>query len=138
MRNMFICLLASFILFSCGKDESSLNTTTTTTTTTTSETWVKLSVKNTQGVAQAGLKVMMFNIQPSNSSPLPSVIKEVVSDANGLAYFDLNMLVTTSIPVTYYFEAFRESGGNLIWESINHPSWDLKKGSMVTSSIVVN
>jgi len=138
MKKLFLFLFISAVIIACKKDESSLTTSSSSNTTVITNTWVKLSVLNLQGDAVPGLKVMMFRVQPSNTSPLPPIIKEVTSDANGLAYFDLNNIVTTSIPVTYYFEAFRESGEDLIWESINHPSWEITKGTMVTSSILVD
>ena len=136
MRKITLFLVATVLLFSCKKDETNFSSSSSTTTTT--ENWVKLSVINAQGIVKPGLKVMMFREPVTMNSPLPAIIKTVVSDNSGLAFFDLNSFITTDIAVKYYFEAFRETNDGLIWESINHPSWNIIKGTMVTSSIIVN
>ena len=62
----------------------------------------------------------------------------VTTDANGLAYFDLNTMVTSTTPTTYYFEAFVQNGTGYTLKSVSHPTYNIAKGQMITSSIIVN
>ena len=76
--------------------------------------------------------------EPTTIADLPPIIKQVTTDANGLAYFDLNALIVSTIPYTYYFEAFETVEDGYLWKSVIHPSFELKKGMMVTDIILVN
>jgi len=102
------------------------------------ETWVKLTVIDLQGNKKPGYTVMMFSNPVTSGNALPTILIQVTTDANGLAYFDLNTFITSPVAQTYYFEAFIKSGQNYLWESISHPSHSLKKGTRVTGSIIVN
>jgi hypothetical protein len=82
---------------------------------------------------------MMFDQPVTSSSALPTIKKQVTTDANGLAYFDLNSMITSTTPTTYYFEAFVSNGsGGYTWKSVTHYQANLAKGTMATSSIIVN
>lgn len=132
-----ILALISIFTISCSKEDNSSSTNSEVIIDHTS-TWVKHTVMNLQGVAKPGLRVMMFKSAVSGTSTLPPIEKEVISDANGLAYFDLTTTVTSDVAVKYYFEVFKTTTNGMTWESITHPNYDLKKGTMVTSSIIVN
>jgi hypothetical protein len=130
--------LLTILVISCSKDEDSSSSQTNTSTSTTT-TWVKLTTLTSAGVVKPNYKVMMFSTQPTTNTPLPTILKEVTTDANGLAYFDLNSMITSTTPTTYYFEAFISDGsGGYVWKSISHYNVSLIKGSIATSSILVN
>lgn len=137
MKKLFLILLVGLSLASCKK-ESTSSTTTTTTGTTTSDTWVKLTAINAAGEGQPNYIIMMFDQPVTSSSALPPILKQVTTDANGLAYFDLNSMITSSTPKRYYFEAFIKSGSDYVWKSVTNYSKDIAKGTMATSSIIVN
>ncbi|MFT5753105.1 MAG: hypothetical protein ACI924_000313, partial [Flavobacterium sp.] len=95
--------LLTILVISCSKDEDSSSSETNTSTTTT---WVKLTTLISAGIVKPNYKVIMFSTQPTTNTPLPTILKEVTTDANGLAYFDLNSMITDTTPTTYYFESF--------------------------------
>jgi hypothetical protein len=128
--------LLTILVISCSKNEDSSSSETNTSTTTT---WVKLTTLISAGIVKPNYKVIMFSTQPTTNTPLPTILKEVTTDANGLAYFDLNSMITSTTPTTYYFEAFISDGsGGYVWKSISHFNVSLIKGSIATSSILVN
>lgn len=135
-------LLALFIIVSasCSKDDdsNSINSGGGGTSTPTTNTWVKLSAVTTGSVAKPNYIIMMFDEPATSTSPLPPIKKQVITDANGVAFFDLNSMLTSTTAKTYYFEAFVQDGSTYVWKSISHYQASLKKGSMVTSSIIVN
>ena len=124
------------VFFACSKEET---TTTTTTTTIQSETWVKLTVQSSSGTLKSNYTVLMFETRASEGAPLPAIFRKAVSNAQGVAYFDLNKVITSSIEKNYYFIAVQElSNGNLIWESpYMQQEFAISKGHMITSSIIV-
>jgi len=126
-----------FIGVSCTKEDET-STSETNNQTTQTQTWVKLTALTSSNVPKPNYIVMMFDQPVTSSSALPLIKKQVTTDANGLAYFDLNTMITSDIATTYYFEAFVQDGQNYIWKSITHPTFSLKKGTMGTSSIIVN
>jgi hypothetical protein len=126
-----------FIGVSCTKEDET-STSETNNQTTQTQTWVKLTALTSSNVPKPNYIVMMFDQPVTSSSVLPLIKKQVTTDANGLAYFDLNTMITSDIATTYYFEAFVQDGQNYIWKSITHPTFSLKKGTMGTSSIIVN
>lgn len=133
-----ILVLVTFFTISCSKDDDSSSTETGGGSSTTTNTWVKLTAITSTGVNKPNYIIMMFDQPVTSSSALPPIKKQVTTDANGLAYFDLNSMVTSTIPKTYYFEAFVQNGTGYTWKSVSHYTVDLKKGTMATSSIIVN
>ncbi|WP_421497875.1 hypothetical protein [Flavobacterium columnare] len=138
-----ILALLTIFTISCSKDDSSSSetstSTTTTATTTTTNTWVKLTATTSTGILKPNYIIMMFDQPVTSSSSLPPIKKQVTTDANGLAYFDLNTMITNTTPTTYYFEAFVSNGsGGYTWKSVTHYQTNLAKGTMATSSIIVN
>jgi hypothetical protein len=128
--------LLTILVISCSKDEDSSSSETNTSTTTT---WVKLTTLISAGIVKPNYKVIMFSTQPTTNTPLPTILKEVTTDANGLAYFDLNSMITDTTPTTYYFESFTTYlSVGYVWKSVSHFNVSLIKGSTVTSSILVN
>jgi hypothetical protein len=128
--------LLTILVISCSKDEDSSSSETNTSTTTT---WVKLTTLISAGIVKPNYKVIMFSTQPKTNTPLPTILKEVTTDANGLAYFDLNSMITDTTPTTYYFESFTTYlSVGYVWKSVSHFNVSLIKGSIVTSSILVN
>ena len=71
----------------------------------------------------------MFDQPVTSASALPPIKKQVLTDANGMAYFDLNSIITSSSPTTYYFEAFTQTGANYEWKSVTHFNANLSKGN---------
>jgi hypothetical protein len=100
---------------------------TSTTNTTTTNTWVKLTAVTTVNVKKPNYVIMMFAEPVTTTSTLPQILNQVTLDANGLAYFDLNSMITSSIPTKYYFEAFIQNGSDYICKSVTHYNTDLKK-----------
>ena len=134
--NLFKAMTLAFItlmIISCTKEESSSSTTTTI-----SATGVKLTAQTANGELKEDYIIMMFATRPALNEVLPPIIKQVRTNENGLAFFDLNAVITSTIEKTYYFEAFVDIEGDYLWTSITHPSFDIKKGNMHTSSILVN
>jgi hypothetical protein len=138
MKQLILILFVALTIMSCEKKTSSSSTTTTTTTTTTTNTWVKLTATTTASVNKPNYIIMMFDQAVTSSSALPPILKQVTTDANGLAYFDLNSMITSTTPKTYYFEAFVQSGTSYTWKSVTHYNTNLAKGTMATSTIIVN
>ncbi len=139
-RLTFFFLSIMIALVSCSKDETKTEESFTSSTTTTSEiqTWVKLTAMTTDQEPQSNYVVMMFDEPVSPDEPLPEIIAQVTTNSDGLGYFNLKNIVTGSIPKTFYFEAFVPQGENYTWKSISHPDYEIKKGTKVTSSILVN
>lgn len=131
--------LITFLSFSCSSDSSSSSEETTTGgTNTTTNTWVKLTARTSSDQVKPNYIIMMFDQPVTTTAALPPIKKQITTDTNGLAYFDLNTIVTTSTPTTYYFEAFVKNVDNYIMKSVSNPSYTLVKGQMITSSIIVN
>lgn len=137
MLKATVLALVTVMTFSCSKSSSS-STDTGGSSTTTTNTWVKLTATNATGANKPNYIIMMFDQPVTSTTALPPIKKQVVTDANGLAYFDLNSMITTTTPTKYYFEAFVQSGANYIWKSVTHFDVDLAKGTMATSTIIVN
>ena len=134
-----ILALLTIFTISCSKDDDSISTETGGGSSTTTNTWVKLTATTSTGVVKPNYIIMMFDQPVTSSSALPPIKKQVTTDANGLAYFDLNSMITSTTPTTYYFEAFVSNGsGGYIWKSVTHYQTNLAKGTMATSSIIVN
>ena len=134
-----ILVLFTIISVSCSKDDDSSTTETGGGSTTTTNTWVKLTATTSAGVVKPNYIIMMFDQPVTSTSALPPIKKQVTTDANGLAYFDLNTMITSTTPTTYYFEAFVSNGsGGYTWKSVSHYNANLSKGTMATSSIIVN
>ena len=130
--------LITILSISCSSDDSSDTTEIADGGTAQTQTWVKLTAMTSTGVVKSNYKILMFEQPVSSTTVLPAIKKEVTTDVNGLAYFDLNTMITSNTPTTYYFEAFVQSGENYVWKSVSHPNFQLKKGTMATSSIIVN
>ena len=134
-----ILALLTIFTISCSKDDDSSSTETGGGSSTTTNTWVKLTATTSTGVVKPNYIIMMFDQPVTSASALPPIKKQVTTDANGLAYFDLNSMITSTTPTTYYFEAFVSNGsGGYTWKSVTHYQTNLAKGTMVTSSIIVN
>jgi len=134
-----ILALLTIFTISCSKDDDSSSTETGGGSSTTTNTWVKLTATTSAGVVKPNYIIMMFDQPVTSASALPPIKKQVTTDANGLAYFDLNSMITSTTPTTYYFEAFVSNGsGGYTWKSVTHYQANLAKGTMATSSIIVN
>jgi len=134
-----ILALLTIFTISCSKDDDSISTETGGGSSTTTNTWVKLTATTSTGVVKPNYIIMMFDQPVTSASALPPIKKQVTTDANGLAYFDLNSMITSTTPTTYYFEAFVSNGsGGYTWKSVTHYQTNLAKGTMATSSIIVN
>ena len=132
-----ILALFTILTISCSKSSNSSSTVNEGSSTTTN-TWVKLTATTVAGVSKPNYLILMFDQPVSSTTSLPPILKQVTTDVDGLAFFDLNTMITSSTPTTYYFEAFVQSGTNYIWKSVTHFNTDLSKGTMATSSIIVN
>jgi len=139
MKKLILTFATLALMASC-RSESSEETSSTETETTTqnSSTFVKMNVVNSQNVAQKDIVVMMFKTKVTSASNLPTIEKQITSDASGLANFDLSAYITSNIATTYYFEAFKKDGSNFVWVSKTHPEISIKKNQQTTTSIVVN
>lgn len=139
-KNASFLLLTIFIAVSyssCSKDSSSSTTTTTNSITTThSNTQVIFTVKDVEGHIKSGYTIMMFTEEVDLNEVLPTIEMQVVSNSEGIAKFDLNDYIVS--PMTLYFEAFIKDGNNYIFKSIIHPELEFKKGSQITSTILVD
>ena len=143
MKTRFLKLsalvLVTICIIACSKEENSgITNTTSNTSTTTTLTAVKLTVITQAGVVKPNYIVMMFDQPFSPTQVMPPILKQVSTDATGLAYFDLKTMITSSTPKTYYFEAFVEIPTGYELKSIIRFSTKLQKGVVVTSSIFVN
>ena len=121
MKKIFLLTTITLFFLSCSRDENSSSSSSSTTNTQTTTTSIKMNVVNAQNVPQSNVIVMMFKSKVTSSANLPAIEKQVTSDSNGLANFDLSTYITSDIPTTYYFEAFRQQGNNLVWVSTIHP-----------------
>lgn len=54
--------------------------------------------------------IMMFDQPYTAGNALPPIKKQVTTDNNGLAYFDLKTMITCTTSTTYYFKAFLSNG----------------------------
>lgn len=133
-----ILALVTIFTISCSKDSSTSSTENGGGSSTTTNTWVKLTATTSAGVVKPNYLIMMFDQPVTSTSALPPIKKQVTTDANGLAYFDLNTMITSTTPTTYYFEAFVQNGTSYTWKSVTHYTTNLAKGTMATSSIIVN
>ena len=134
-----ILALVTIFTISCSKDDDSSTTDTSTSGGTTVSTWAKFTVATPAGVVKPNYIVMMFETPFSPTAPLPTIIKQVTADANGLANFDLITLVTTSTPKKYYFEVFTQSGTSYTLKTtFSRYDSDFVKGSHLTTTLLVN
>lgn len=134
-----ILVLVSIFTMSCSKDESSSTTDTTTSGGTTVNTSANFTVATPSGVVKPNYIVMMFETPFSPTEPLPTIIRQVTTDANGVVNFDLNTLVTTSTPTKYYFEVFTQSGTSFILKTTySRFDRDFVKGTNLTTTLLVN
>jgi len=134
-----ILALVTIFTISCSKDDSSSTTDTNTSGGTTINTWAKFTVATPTGVVKPNYIVMMFETPFSPTAPLPTIIKQETSDANGLVNFNLNTLVTTATPKKYYFEVFTQSGTNYTLKTtFSRYSNDFVKGTNLTTTLLVN
>ncbi|ELV7526167.1 hypothetical protein QMU91_002392 [Flavobacterium psychrophilum] len=143
MKSIFLkaTILAFVTIFtiSCSKDDSSSTTETNTSGGTTISTWAKFTVATPTGVIKPNYIVMMYDQPFSPTATMPTIIKQVTTDANGLANFDLNTIVTTSTPKKYYFEVFTQSGSDYILKTtFSRFDSDFSKGSHLTTTLLVN
>jgi hypothetical protein len=136
IKSTIFFVFATMVL-SCSKEDTTTNSTSTSSTTTT-VTWAKITAITSSGTIKPNYIVMMFDQPVTNTNALPPIIKQVTTDVNGLANFDLSTIVTSTTPKTYYFEAFVQSGSNYTMKSVSHPSSQFSKGSMYATSIIVN
>lgn len=134
-----ILALVTIFTISCSKDDSSSSTDTNTSGGTTISTWVKFTVATPAGVVKPNYIIMMFDQPFSPTATLPPIIKQVTTDATGLANFDLNTIVTTSVTKKYYFEVFTQSGTSYTLKSTySRFDIDFVKGSHLTTTLLVN
>lgn len=139
MKKLLFLSIFTLNLISCSRtDETSSSSSSSSTTTQTAATTVKFNVINAQNAPQPNVIVMMFKTKVTNSSNLPPIEKQATSDSNGKANFELSSYITSDVTTTYYFEAFRQQGNNLVWVSTIHPEISIKKNTQVTTSIIVN
>ena len=134
-----VLVLVTIFTISCSKNDNSSSTTTTTTGGTTISTWAKFIVATPTGVVKPNYIVMMFETPFSPTQPLPTIIRQVTTDSNGLVNFDLNTLVTTSISKKYYFEVFTQSGTSYTLKTTySRFDSDFVKGTNLTTTLLVN
>lgn len=143
MKKVLLLFLSIIMIgfTSCSKDEES-ETTTTNSSSSSSQTKTKteviITVTNPQGQTKSGYIVVMFKkeFDPKQAFDSNDIIKEVVSDNNGVAKFDLDNLVLNK--VTYYFEVFsKNNNGDYILESIIRKKLDISKNQSIKTSIVI-
>lgn len=142
MKSIFtkatLLILFSILSISCSKDESSSTSATSTSTTITTPSVAKFTVATSAGVLKPNYIVMMFETPFSPTAPLPTIIKQATSDANGIATLDLSVITSTTLK-TYYFEAFVQTAtGYDLKTNFSRYSTQLKKGSTLTSGLIVN
>lgn len=143
MKNLLFKSLLFSMLFvgamSCTTEEESSQTTTGGSSSSSSRTTVNLTARTSNNMVRSNYQLMMFDQQVDLSAALPPIILESTTDANGLAIFDLDALVTGTATKTYYFEAFtRTASGDLVLKSITHPVLTISRGEIRTTSILVN
>ena len=133
---LLLTFCLSIIMVSCSKEEITETSEESISSNTSSKTEVVINVIDIHNNPKSGYVVMMFVQKPSSTTTLPTIIKQVNSNSEGIAKFDLDSYLTT--PKTLYFEAFTKDGNNYIWKSISHPSKTISKGTKWTTSIIVN
>ena len=139
MKNIILFFTLVATLASCRSESNEVSGSSETETTSQStSTLVKMNVINSQNVVQKDIVIMMFKTKVSSGSNLPTIEKEAVSDANGLAKIDLSDYISSNIAQIYFFEAFKKVGNNYVWVSKTHPEIEIKKNSQVTTSIIIN
>ncbi|MCD7973086.1 MAG: hypothetical protein LUG18_10570 [Candidatus Azobacteroides sp.] len=74
--------------------------------------YVKVNVKNALGVEKEGVTVYMFKNAVTDDTNTADASKQVVTDANGIASFELNFteLNITDSQTTLYFAVFYTDG----------------------------
>jgi len=129
MRNYLLLTVCIAVLFtSCSKSSS--------TSTTLSETAIIFTVMDAENNVKSGYTIMMFTEKFQLDELFPTIEKQVVSDSEGIAKFDLNDYIVN--PKTLYFEAFVKEGNGYVWKSIvHHPEITISKGTKTTTSIIV-
>ncbi|SDE04513.1 hypothetical protein SAMN05421544_102160 [Riemerella columbipharyngis] len=125
-------------LVACRKEESTTSTSSSSSTeiikTSTS---AKITVLHENGSTQEGVVVLMFDAKVETDKPLPRILKEAVTDSNGLAYFDLAFF-ESSEGQTFYFAGFtKNSDDSYSLIGKNQPAFTLKKGHVYSSEIVI-
>ncbi|MFX1627116.1 hypothetical protein JZ969_09535 [Riemerella anatipestifer] len=135
----YLLLVCSVLwLVSCTRIESVLEETSSSSTTKIkTSTAVKINVINGNNEPQSGIVVMMFKSKVKADAPLPTVEKEVVSDINGVANFDLSSYIQEDTEQIYYFEAFRKQGDKYLLVSTTHPEFKIKKNTIKTTAIII-
>ncbi|GEM_PF-2579554 len=132
-----ILALVTIFTISCSKEESSSETNQTITPVI--NTWAKFTVATPSGVVKPNYIVMMFETPFSTTAPLPTIIKQATTDANGIANLDLNNVITSTTLKTYYFEAFVQTAtGYELKTNYSRFSTDFKKGCNLTTGLFVN
>lgn len=139
-KHYFYIIAIIFSLQSCTSNESeTLVEEETSSSTTTLKTKVILEIKTSENVLKENYVIMMFDQVFKPEEALPTAIKQITSDAKGIALFDLDDLITSSSEKTYYFEAFEKtSEGNYSLKSKFRTVIKIKKDSNVSTSIIVN
>lgn len=133
-----LLILFSILSISCSKDESSSTSETSNSTTITTPSVAKITVATPAQVLKPNYIVMMFETPFSPTAPLPTIIKQATSDANGIATLDLSVITSTTLK-TYYFEAFVQTAtGYDLKTNFSRYSTELKKGSNLTTGLIVN
>ena len=135
---MSVVGIAAILTISCSKDEKTNSTETTNTSVNITNTLAKITVLTAAGVTKPNYTVMMFDQPFSTIAPLPPILKQVTTDSNGLASFDLSTIVTNTTPKFYYFEAFVEIPTGYTLKTIPRFKTELVKGTSLTTSLLVN
>lgn len=132
-----ISVFVMIISISCSNDEESASVQSTTPNVV--NTSIEVMAMDSGGIVKANYKILMFSTQPSPSLPLPTILSEVTTVANGWTHFDLTTIVTSTIPTNYCFYAFVSDGaGGYIWKTaIPLPAIALVKGSTTNSLILI-
>ena len=81
---------------------------------------VKVTVKNIAGIVQEDVEVYMFkDVEPNESTDPGSASKKETTDADGVAYFKLNLtqLNITESETNLYFAVFYRIGDDLIFKA---------------------
>ena len=81
---------------------------------------VKVTVKNIAGIAQEGVEVYMFkDLEPNESTDPGSASKSETTNADGVAYFKLNLteLNITESKTNLYFAVYYRVGDNIIFKA---------------------
>lgn len=124
-------------LQSCSDNEEGVTTEETTSSTIISKTKVTLTITTSEGELKEGYIIMMFDEVFNPADVLKKAVKQVESDVNGIAVFNLEDLITTSTSKEYYFEAFTETTNGFVLKSSFRTAVSLQKGSTITTSIIV-